>query len=293
VTPRFTLIIPTYNRPQPLTQCLEALTRLDMPRVMWEVIVVDDGTPGGLEAVISPFAAVLNLRLIVQANGGPASARNNGAAHARAPYLAFVDDDCQPVPDWLSTLALRLDSAPERMFGGHTVNCLTSNPFAEASQRIVDVVYNHFNADADNPRFFTSNNMLLSAAQFRELGGFDLRLRTAEDRDLCDRWKERGWELLYVPEAVMHHAHNLTLRKFFEQHFNYGRGAYTYHKLRRARLGKPSVTREMGFHRNLDNWLLYPLRNRRAVPWPVMLGLLALWEVANLAGYLWQGIVER
>src|SRR5690606_19121212 len=78
-TPRFSIIIPTYNRPAPLHQCLAALRRQAYPPDAVEVIVVDDGSRKRLEPVVASFPGV---RLIRQVNAGPAAARNTGAAAA-------------------------------------------------------------------------------------------------------------------------------------------------------------------------------------------------------------------
>ncbi|HLE24493.1 MAG TPA: glycosyltransferase [Thermodesulfobacteriota bacterium] len=53
--PFFSIIIPTYNRPAQLTNCLYTLTLLDYPRNCFEVIVVNDGGEKMLEAVVDPF----------------------------------------------------------------------------------------------------------------------------------------------------------------------------------------------------------------------------------------------
>lgn len=97
----FSLIIPTYARPKQLGNCLESLTQLIAPRSGFEIIIVDDGNPESLEPVVAPFREKLNLRLLRQENGGPAKARNTGAAAARGRHLAFTDDDCRPEPNWL------------------------------------------------------------------------------------------------------------------------------------------------------------------------------------------------
>ncbi len=55
------IIIPTYNRPQQLTSCLESLTKLDYPQQSFEVIVVDDGSKTPLDTVVAPFKSQLKL----------------------------------------------------------------------------------------------------------------------------------------------------------------------------------------------------------------------------------------
>lgn len=192
----FTIIIPTYNRPEQLANCLRAFTALNYPRAGFELIIVDDGGQMPLQAAIASVSRQLNLTLIEQMNAGPATARNNGAAHARGRLLAFTDDDCLPSADWLWVLAEKLQAEPKSMAGGRTINALAGNPFAAASQLIVDLVYAHYNADARRARFLSSNNMAMPADLFHLIGGFNPGFRTSEDRDLCDRWLGSGYHII-------------------------------------------------------------------------------------------------
>jgi glycosyltransferase involved in cell wall biosynthesis len=285
----FSIIVPTYARPRQLRGCLASLAGLDYPASGYEVVVVDDGSPEPLDGVVAPFRARLNLTLVRQANRGPAAARNAGAAAAKGRFLAFTDDDCRPAADWLRRLEARLAGVPDRLIGGRTVNALTRNPYAVASQLIVDAVYAFYNRDPDAARFFASNNMALAADLFQALGGFDSSFpkAAAEDRDLCDRWLHHGYKLEYAPEAVVLHAHPLTLLRFCKQHFAYGRGARRYHQLRTAR-GSGRLSHDLAFHAQLPALLQAPLAGLplgRAVP---VVALLGLWQAANAAGFFYE-----
>lgn len=274
---RFSVIVPTHNRPQQLCNCLAALARQDFPRDQFEVIVVDDGSE-------PPAAVGPGVTLLRQPNAGPATARNAGAAHARGTHLAFTDDDCAPTTDWLTQLAARLTGAPQSMIGGLTVNVLTANRYAAASQLLIDYLYRYYNSDADNARFLTSNNLAMPAALFQTLGGFDSRLTQAagEDRDLCDRWRHAGYAMRYAPEAIVEHAHALTLPEFWQQHFRYGQAAFYFHQ-QRARRGQGSIQLEpLHFYSRL---LRYPFLRSRGLLACTLTLLLALAQAANAGGY--------
>jgi len=100
--PSVSVIVPTYNRPRQLARCLEALSAARDET--FEVIVIDDGSPEPMEAITHAFADRLDITCLRQKNTGPAGARNAGARVARAPILAFTDDDCRPEPDWLNKI---------------------------------------------------------------------------------------------------------------------------------------------------------------------------------------------
>lgn len=285
----FSVVITTYNRPGPLASCLEALSRLDYPKDAFEVIVVDDGGRQPLDAVVQPFRELLGVQLIRRDHGGAAQGRNTGAASAQGRYLAFTDDDCCPAPGWLRSLECGLQRDPEALVGGRTVNALTGNLCSTASQLIVDIVYEHYNPNPDDARFFASNNMALDAGIFRALGGFDesFVLLACEDRDLCDRWRHQGHRLRYAPDARVDHYHRLSFAAFCRQHFTYGRGAVRFHRLR-AQRGLGRLWREVGFHFQVSRWLARPFRESFGERALALAALLVVWQVVNAAGYFYE-----
>jgi GT2 family glycosyltransferase len=281
----FSIIIPTYYRPQALTRCLDSLSRLDYARNSFEVIVVDDGSPVSLEPIVKSFQDGMTIRLIRQSNAGPAAARNKGAFSAKGKFLAFTDDDCVSDPGWLTELAKQLRNGPNRMVGGRVVNELHENVFSSASQLIIDIVYAHYNADPGRAVFFASNNMAVSADTFHALSGFDPAFRTSEDRELCNRWREKGFQMIFAPNAVIHHAHSLTLKTFWNQHMSYGRGAFMFNRTYASRGCKGSTLTcdfYIAFLRLFSNSI-------KAIPRLCVCRLaflMAIWQIANTAGFV-------
>jgi glycosyltransferase involved in cell wall biosynthesis len=95
VQPRFSVIIPTYGRPEFLAAAIASV--IAQTYADFECIVVDDASPD--PAVLPPDE---RLRLVRRDdNGGPPAARNTGIASARGRYLAFLDDDDVWSPDRL------------------------------------------------------------------------------------------------------------------------------------------------------------------------------------------------
>lgn len=294
--PFFSVIIPTFERPTPLAQCLRALSLLDYPRRSFEVIVVDDGSATLPVDVVEKFHGEIELKLLTQRHAGPSAARNFGATHARGEFFAFTDDDCAPHPRWLRALGARLGATPHRLVGGRTLNALTSNPYSEMSQLIIDVVYEHFNAEPDNARFFASNNFSLAAQHFHSMGGFNVEFTTSEDREFCDRWLACGRRMTYEPEAVIYHSHPLTLRKLWRQHFGYGRGALRFHRQRESRGAQPFKP-DRSFYLKLLRASLPRAHRSSAMSAPALM----LWvQLANAAGFFYErsrlkdvGLVRR
>ncbi|HWO41018.1 MAG TPA: glycosyltransferase [Candidatus Eisenbacteria bacterium] len=284
--PTFSIIIPTFNRPQKLKSCLESLARLDYPRDRFEVAIVDDESDAPPDAAVAPFRAELDILLLKQSHAGPAAARNTGAAAAKGRYLAFTDDDCQPAPDWLTKLAARYGSLPDCAIGGRTVNGLTHNPYAACSQLLIDYLYSHYQASSGG-LFFTSNNLALPAEMFRKMGGFDTTFTCAggEDRELCNRWLAQGYPMLYAAEAIVYHFHTLDLFTFWRQHFNYGRGAFRFHRLRAASGQRSLRVEPLSFYFKLLRFPFAKAQNGEAL---LQSALLFVTQAANASGFFWE-----
>ncbi len=285
--PFFSIIVPTYNRPKQLTACLQSLARLQYPRDRFEVIVVDDGSAVPLEAVVALANPQLEVTLLRQPHAGPAAARNAGAARAKGEFLAYTGDDCTPAPDWLQTLAARFATATDCAVGGRILNALHDNPYATASHLLIDYLYSYYNACPGQACFFTPNNLTLPKDRFRVIGGFDASFvrGTGEDREFCDRWLRHGYRMLYSPEVLVFHAHTLTFRTFWRQHFNYGCGSLRY-RLTRAQRDSGRIKLEpFWFYVNLLRYPLSGVREKKRLRLVVLLGVS---QVANAAGFFWE-----
>jgi GT2 family glycosyltransferase len=180
-------------------------------------------------------------------------------------------------------------AADSCVVGGRTESDAAGNVFARTSQLIVDVVYRHYNSVPSDARLLATNNLVVGAAGFAEVGGFDASMATSEDREFCDRWRWQGKPVHYVPQAVVHHTNRRTLRGFWLQHFGYGRGAYNVHAARRRR-GERQRYREFRFYLAPGNWLGYPLAQVRGWERLKVALLLVVWQVANASGYLYEAL---
>jgi GT2 family glycosyltransferase len=278
----FSLIIPTYNRPEALANCLHACSQLAYSQERLEVIVVDDGGKRPLTPIIEPHKRDLSIQLISQPNQGPAAARNAGAKVANGRYLAFTDDDCLPEANWLAALAVQFEQTPDALLGGCTLNALTQNYFSEASQLLVDYLYTTFAGTVN--AFFTSNNMAMAKLLFDECGGFcsEMMLAAGEDREFCHRWQQAGQQMLFVPQAVVYHAHWLTAVSFWRQHVTYGRGAWHYHQLRAQQEQSAIKVEPVSFYHRL---ISYPYQQQTGMRGIIGCILLTLSQVANAAGF--------
>ena len=269
------VVIPTRDRAASLARCLAALESQTSTGTL-EILVVDDGSQN-LPQVVEAVGRSQRARLVRGEGKGPAAARNRGAREARGQTLLFVDDDCEPSPDWahilLGALATGADAA-----AGRTVNARPGDRLAEASQTIANYLHDWSKRDG-REIFAASNNLACTSHAFRQVH-FDEGFPVAggEDRDWCSRLAEAGFELVPVHSAVVAHRQELTFGRFLRQQFNYGRGAYLFRR-RRASAWRLAP---LSFYRGL---LGTAFERGRAVG-----ALVCLAQVATAGGYALAGL---
>jgi len=106
--PRVSVIIPAYNAAA--TIALTVASVIGQTFQDFEIICVDDGSTDGTLAIIKRYGD--RLRLIEQANSGPAAARNHGARNSSGEYLAFLDADDVWTTQFLERSIAALDADP-------------------------------------------------------------------------------------------------------------------------------------------------------------------------------------
>ncbi|MFX1767399.1 glycosyltransferase [Paraburkholderia sp. A1RI-2L] len=197
---RISVVVPTYRRPELLERCLGALCAQDLEPADYEIIVCDDGPEAATRASVERTAALharrgLAIRYVpVHETQGPAAARNAGWRAARAPCLAFTDDDTLPQPGWLRAGLAALEHAPAA--AGRIVVPLGAAP-------------SDYERDASGlaqAEFATANAFVRHEA-LAALGGFDERFTSAwrEDSDLHFALLRAGARIARAEDAVVVH----------------------------------------------------------------------------------------
>lgn len=197
------VIIPLYNAVDTITMALDSLAA--QTRRPDRVIVVDDGSGDGGAERVERYAAPFRLTLLRQPNQGPAAARNRGIFASDEPLLAFLDADDYWLPTKLEKqlrLYQRLVAAGRRV---GLVDCFGMSLFADGRQ----IPFSWCKAGWHFRDFLQRNviNGTSSVLMERELavrfGGFDPRIRFAEDRWLWTQVAERA-EIHTVREVLYH-----------------------------------------------------------------------------------------
>ncbi|MCU1225272.1 MAG: glycosyl transferase [Edaphobacter sp.] len=212
------IIIPTFNGALRIGYCLDALTAQIVGRDDVEILVVNDGSTDNIGDVVRRYPAV---RLITQANAGPAAARNRGAAEAQGTILLFTDDDCVPMPDWLDAMLSPFNDPS--VVGAKGIYRTRQKGLAA---RFVQIEYE------DKYRLMTSLDSIdfidtYSAAFLREhflaMNGYDTSfpVACAEDIELSYRMSARGWKMKFVPTAIVYHTHPDSLSLYLKKKYKF------------------------------------------------------------------------
>lgn len=204
VAPLVSVVVTTHDRSLYLAGMLESLASQDLIDE-FEVVVVDDGSPDPSWEVLAGLASTSGIAvhaLRVVPNRGPAHGRNVGIAHARAPIVAFTDDDCLPEPTWLSALLAPFAESAD-IVQGKTV------PIAGSHRSVWDR-----SIHVEGPGLFETCNIAYRRDDLMEVGGFhlwagDLRREATrhfgEDTDLGCRLVSVGKRLVFVQGALVRH----------------------------------------------------------------------------------------
>lgn len=108
--PRFSIILPTYNRADVLWKAIQSV--VDQSYRDWELLVVDDGSEDCTKRLVEEFHDT-RIRYISQPNRGPSAARNHGLAHTNAPFVAYLDSDNTWHPNFLERMDRSVNSGPD------------------------------------------------------------------------------------------------------------------------------------------------------------------------------------
>lgn len=219
-TMRCTIVVPTYNTAALAAQCLRVLFSDLAGRPDTEVVVSDDGSDDDTPAVLEQLGrAVQVVRSAV--NRGFAHACNAGAQVASGELLVFYNTDLTPHPGWLDAL-LEYAASGSRpalvgtrlLFPDGRLQHCGAEICADGFPRHV---YAGFPGDHEvamrsgAARIVTAACVLVRAAAFADLGGFDTGYRNGyEDVDLCLRARQAGYEVHYCHRSVLTHLVSAT-----------------------------------------------------------------------------------
>lgn len=247
MTPKLSVIICSFNGANGVERCLRALHHQTISTEL-EVIVVDDGSTDSTSYVAQSAGARVIRHSV---NEGASAARNSGISVATAALVAFLDDDCEPLPDWAEALISSYESV-DLVVGGPLLVARGSgvlkdylrrnNPLRPQELELArsnKLAYRFLlylkrqwcPSERDDRREVVSlptANMSVRREPLLAVGGFDARIRFGgEDDDLCRRLKGAypDMRVVFEPRAQVLHHFKTSIRDMMRRSRAYGRAS--------------------------------------------------------------------
>ena len=193
------VIVPHYNDLEGLDICLAALARQTFPRERREIVVADNASPQGLEAVEKIVGGRARVVAVKERGAGPA--RNGGVAASRGEILAFIDSDCRAGPAWLEEGLKALQHCD---IAGGSVEVLVKDAnkmtAAEAFERVFAFNMERY---VTQKGFVGSGNLFCRRVVFDAVGPFGTGV--SEDVDWSHRASAKAFRIGYAPLAAVGH----------------------------------------------------------------------------------------
>lgn len=235
-----TVLIPTFNRPDALLECLSHLEKQTFKD--FEVVVIDDGSADSTPKLMERYLTEtpLAVRYVYQDNGGPAKARNRGISLSQTPICLMLGDDIFASPNLVEAhmrLHQKYTSLEVAALGltKWSTSGQVITPFMrwiEGSSIQFDYKTLLAGGQADWKHFYTSNlsvkTELLRRFPFKE----NFPYAAMEDCELGYRIeKQFGLKLKFIPDALADHLHPTTFRQACNRMIRIGYSCRLFHEL--------------------------------------------------------------
>ena len=242
------VIICTYNRSVLLPDVLRSVLHQTVAGINYEVIVVDNNSTDDTRIVIHSFidAGAGKLQYLFEGKQGVSHARNAAIEKARAPILAFTDDDVLVAPDWIATIHRAFEEHPEVGFvGGKVLPRWLAQPPAWLTPAhwsplaLQDYGNSPILLNSESKFGLVAANLAFRRSVIDEVGNFcsdfqrcQDQIGSLEDHELLLRAMAAGKQGLYFPDLTVIAPVDLErMTRRYHRRWHKGHG-YFYAKLR-------------------------------------------------------------
>jgi glucosyl-dolichyl phosphate glucuronosyltransferase len=288
--PRLSIVVCTYQRPDHLARLLGALKKQTVAPKEYEIVAVDnEASPNPQVMTICNSAEYkeLVLHYFHHARAGISSARNRGVQEARAEWVAFLDDDVIPPPEWVSRELAIIASSKVEIFGGPGTPFYTSTPpkwFKDSYAGLKTDLEPHWrskNKPLAGFNFTCRKELIIRLGGFSEDFGYvGGKKRFGDDNDFCQRAQNEGIGLWFDPGLTLQHhfeAERMSLRWYLTTIMHHSQmKAHILLRDKRATDTRPVFRQILSISKKLlvqtirfiVVCCLSPFRNREQYPYP-------------------------
>jgi GT2 family glycosyltransferase len=241
--PFVSIVLISWNNALDLEKCYSSLSQQSLKD--FELLLVDNGSfDSSIKTVARRFSKIQTVTEQLERNLGFAVANNIGVRLARGEWIALLNADAFPEPDWLESLLKAAQEKPEYSFFSSRQIQANDSEWLDGAGDAYHVSglawrngYNYPSADfgQQQKEVFSAcaAAALIRRDEFLKLGGFDEDYFSYfEDVDLGFRIRLQGGRCLYVPEAIVHHVGSASTgkRSDFSVYYGYRNMIWTFFK---------------------------------------------------------------
>lgn len=223
--PQVSIIITTFNNEQTIDECLKSIFRLNYPKNLIEVILVD----GASKDKTLEIARNYPIKIISEPLNAPA-AYNLAIKQVDSNIVGFIDSDAKVDPNWLSTLVTDLVDPKIAGTSGSIETWNKENKWARVIGYDLQSRYNRIKQTVIR---IATMNLLMKKDIIKKVGGFDEKLSSQYDTDFGLRVTEKGYKIILNSKAKCYHFNRSNLSSYFKQQLQYGKNTiklYFKHK---------------------------------------------------------------
>lgn len=287
---RISVVICSYNREQYIIDAIHSLYNQTLSKDLYEVIVVDNNSKDNTKALCLNYIKShpgYNIYYLEEKQQGASFARNTGAAFAKAPLLAFMDDDAVANEDYLERIVNFFDTHRDSNgLGGRIIpKYIPAEP--KWMSHYVSSLVGHFhysdNAEPFKPgKYPLESNMIVTKADFDIVGGFNTLLPGVvgtlriggEGKDFFMKLQALNKVIYYDPQIIVQHVvevSKLTSEYMYRVASGIGRGE----RVRMLTKGKGAYIKKIieyifKFGASIILGIKYTLQGHPAKAWPVI-----------------------
>ena len=218
---RISVLIPTRDRRDVLQRVLEGLEKQDCSRLVFEVIVVDDGSTDDTAEFLAGFArkTPLSFRYFLSRGESAGNARNIGIHNAQGDVILFLDTDSIPAPDVVRK-HLQLQNQFVDSMGCIVGQFTMASELVHSEQaRLWEGDWQFYDQDLVELNWwqYRTPNTSVKRALCQQIGGFDKNLYPVEDTELAHRLSKLGVRFYFDNSIVTTHYHPMTLQTYLKK----------------------------------------------------------------------------
>jgi glycosyltransferase involved in cell wall biosynthesis len=209
--PKISVVVPTFNEEKYIKPCIESLKNQDFKD--FEVIAIDKSTDSTPQ-----LCQQAGWKIVAQKTPGISAARAEGFAATKADIIASTNADTKVNSDWLTKIYEGFADpevvcvyGPVRFIEEHTAFYRFMNQLGLFLYKLSHTL------KSDHP---SGENFAVRRSAYNQIGGFNIKLPTAEDVDLCYRISKVG-KMLFLPDLIAYTSNRRLAKQklhFFTHH---------------------------------------------------------------------------